>query len=67
MRRDVKEFTKRCDVCQRVKYLNYKMEGSFQFLKASGPNDMISVDFFGPLPRSIGGIYLSYKTFSRSW
>ena len=51
MRRDVKKFTKSCDLCQRCKFLNYKMEGSYQFLKASKPNELVSVDFFGPLPR----------------
>lgn len=56
MRRDVKSFTRSCDVCQRVKYLNHKMEGEYQFLRASKPNELISVDFFGPLPRSIGGV-----------
>lgn len=56
MRRDIKNFTRSCDICQRVKYLNYKMEGGYEFLKASKPNELISVDFFGPLPRSIGGV-----------
>lgn len=56
MRRDIKNFTRGCDICQRVKYLNYAMEGGYQFLKASKPNELISVDFFGPLPRSVGGV-----------
>ena len=56
MRADIKAYTKACDLCQRVKYLNYKMEGAYQFLKASEPNKMVSVDFYGPLPRSNGGV-----------
>ena len=56
IRRDVKNYTKSCDLCQRVKYLNYKMEGSYQFLKATAPNEMLSIDFFGPLPRSVAGV-----------
>ncbi|OXU16381.1 hypothetical protein TSAR_000083 [Trichomalopsis sarcophagae] len=32
------------------------MEGGYQFLKSSKPNELVSVDFFGPLPRSIGGV-----------
>ena len=31
------------------------MEGGYQFLKAEKPNELISVDFFGPLPASTAG------------
>ena len=68
MRRDVKRFTKCCDVCQRVKYINYTMEGEFQNVKASAPNQSISVDFYGPLPASIGGcqfIFVVLDNFSK--
>ena len=53
---DIKNYAKICDLCQRVKYLNFKMEGAYQFVRASKPNETISVDFYGPLSRSIGGI-----------
>ena len=33
MRRDIKIFTKSCDSCQRVKYLNVKMEGGINFYR----------------------------------
>ena len=56
MKSDIKSYTKGCDLCQRVKFLNYKMEGAYQFLKTSEPNEMVSVDFYGPLPRSVGGV-----------
>ena len=56
MRMDIKTFTKHCDLCQRVKYLNYPMEGAYQFLKSTESNQFVSVDFYGPLPRSIGGV-----------
>ena len=56
MRMDIKNYAKTCDLCQRVKYLNLKMEGAYQFVGAYKPNEMISVDFYGPLPRSTGGI-----------
>ena len=56
MRTDVKRYAKNCDLCQRVKFLNFKVEGAYQFVGASEPNEMISVDFYGPLPRSTGGI-----------
>ena len=56
MRRDIKVFTKSCDTCQRIKYLNMKMEGGYQFLQATELNELISVDFYGPLPRSLRGV-----------
>ena len=68
MRRDIKAFTRACDLCQRVKYLNLKMEGEYQFLKATQPNQMISVDFYGPLPVSVGGaqyIFVIQDVFSK--
>lgn len=56
MRVDIKAYTKACDVCQRVKFINCKMEGAYQFLRAVEPNEFVSVDFYGPLPRSTGGV-----------
>ena len=56
VRRDVKRFTRSCDTCQRIKYLNFKMEGSYDMVKATRPNKMISVDFYGPLPTSTAGV-----------
>ena len=56
MRADIKAYTKTCDLSQRVKYLNYNMEGAYQFLKATMTNEMVSIDFFGPLPRSTAGV-----------
>ncbi|OXU31219.1 hypothetical protein TSAR_007793, partial [Trichomalopsis sarcophagae] len=54
MRRAVKAYTKSCNICQRVKYLNCKIEGGYQFLHAKKPSKIVSVDFFGPLPCSVG-------------
>ena len=56
MRRDVKKFTKGCDTGQRVKFLNYKMEEAYQFLKATKPNELVSTDVFVHLPRSVRGV-----------
>lgn len=56
MRRDVKSFTRSCDTCQRTKHLNYKMEGDLQFITSSEPNDLVAVDFYGPLPASVAGV-----------
>lgn len=56
MRRDIKNFVRQCDLCQRTKYINYKMEGSFQWVKANRPNEFVAVDFYGPLPASTAGV-----------
>ena len=56
MRRDIKSFTRSYNLCQRVKYLNYKMGGSYEFLAAEQPNELVSVDFYGPLPVLVGGV-----------
>ena len=56
MRTDVKRYAKNCDLYQLIKFLNYKMETVYQFVGASELNEMISVDIYGPLPRSTGGI-----------
>ena len=39
-----------------IKFLNYKIEGAYQFLKTSEPNVMVRLNFYGPLPRSVGGV-----------
>ena len=56
LRRDVKNLTRSCDICQRTKYLNYKMEGAYEFLGATKPNELVSVDFYGPLPTTVAGV-----------
>ena len=56
MKRDIKMFIQKCDLCQRVKVVNYEMEGRYRLVKSQCPNDLVTVDFYGPLPRSIGGV-----------
>lgn len=56
MRRDIKTFSRSCDTCQRTKHINYRMEGEMQFMKSDNPNDIVAVDFYGPLPASMGGV-----------
>lgn len=36
--------------------MNVSMEGEQQFVSSSGPNDLVTVDFYGPLPRARGGV-----------
>lgn len=68
MARDIKKFTRGCDLCQRTKYLNFRMEGAYNYVGSSTPNDLVTVDFFGSLPMSIGGvqfIFVVQDTFSK--
>lgn len=54
MRADIKMFVLSCDLCQRVKSSNIKMEGAFNLVDSTEPEDLVCVDFYGPLPRSTG-------------
>lgn len=56
MRRDIRDFSRKCDLCQRTKCLNYRMEGKYQMVKSNFPNDIASVNFYGPLPTSTAGV-----------
>lgn len=56
MGKQIKNFVLTCDLCQRVKSLNIKMEGQYKLVESEKPGDLVCVDFYGPLPRSIGGL-----------
>ena len=56
MQTQTKQVIKKCDLCQRVKYLSIVMEGEYQLVASDHPNDLVTVDFFGPLPRARGGM-----------
>ena len=56
IQKDVKKFVLICDLCQRIKYLAIAMEGEYKLVAAAAPNDLITVDFYGPLPRGRGGV-----------
>lgn len=56
MSREVKYLIKTCDLCQRVKCINYSMQGEYEMVQAREPGDLVAVDFYGPLPRSAAGV-----------
>lgn len=56
MSRYVKQFVMQCDLCQRVKYSNLKIECQFRLVESNEPSDLMCVDFYGPLPRSTAGV-----------
>uniref|UniRef100_A0A6V7LHY6 RNA-directed DNA polymerase n=1 Tax=Bracon brevicornis TaxID=1563983 RepID=A0A6V7LHY6_9HYME len=56
MNRAIKKYVRECDLCQRVKHLGQAAEGVYEHVYSEMPNDLVTVDFYGPLPRSIGGL-----------
>ena len=50
MRRQVKDYVKTCDTCQRVKNLTVAMEGEFEWISTQNPNELATLDFYVPLP-----------------
>lgn len=36
--------------------MNIAMEGRFHHIVANKPCDLVAIDFYGPLPRSSGGV-----------
>lgn len=56
MMSQIKKFVTSCDMCQRVKFCNYRTEGEYQFVKSDQPGELVTVDFFGSLPQSVGGV-----------
>ena len=68
MAAQVKRYILYCDLCQRVKYLSISMEGEYQFIPSAGPNDLVTVDYYGPLPMARGGnqyIFVMLDAFSK--
>lgn len=56
MSRKIKSFVRGCDTCQRTKYLCQSMTGAYQPIVPSKPNELVCLDFYGPLPMSRGGV-----------
>ena len=53
---------KTCDTCQKTKYLTIKYEEEKQPILTDGPCEILAVDFYGPLPRSKGGVQYIFTT-----
>ena len=56
LNKTIKAHVLSCDLCQRTKYPNMSMENEFKMVRADTPNELITVDFYGPLPRSRFGV-----------
>ena len=52
-----------CDTCQRVKYRNTMTKAPLQAIKIGKPNQLLSIDFIGPLPTARAGMkYIWYAS-----
>ena len=49
------EMLKTCDSCQRNKYATTKLEPLMQPIITEGPGELLTIDFYGPLPTSTAG------------
>ena len=57
-----------CDLCQRSKVVNYRVEGEMNYIKVERPFDLVAVDLYGPLPKGRGGVVYAFvvlDTFSK--
>ena len=52
------------ETCQKTKYMTYQLDEIVQPILTDKPNEILSIDFFGPLPTSTGGVkYLLVDVF----
>ena len=56
LRRKISSVLKTCETCQKTKYLTLKLNEQVQPILTNAPNELLSIDFFGPLPTSVGGV-----------
>ena len=56
MRKLVNKILKTCDTCQKTKHLTRRYDEYVQPILTNAPNELLSIDFDGPLPTSTGGV-----------
>jgi hypothetical protein len=68
LRKHIKSYVKKCDLCQRTKFNNQKMSLDYRTVVTSHPGEIVSSDLYGPLPKSTGQatyILVLYDLFSK--
>lgn len=55
MLKRIKRLLRTCDLCQKTKRRNYHIEGTMQPVIANEIGQLVSVDYYGPLPTAQGG------------
>lgn len=56
LKRKTHLWLKNCDICQRVKYKNTITKAPLQSIIIEKPNQLLSIDFIGPLPTARAGM-----------
>ena len=56
MLKRIKKILKPCEICQRSKHLTIRYDDLVQTILVNKPNEILSTDFYGPLPTSVGGV-----------
>ena len=68
MEKRVRKIFRVCELCQKSKVVNYRLEGELNYIKVEKPFDLVAVDLYGPLPKGRGGvmyIFVVLDTFSK--
>ena len=55
LRSYIKEYVRRCDVCQKIKYTRPQVDGELIYLKPSRPNEIITTDLTADLVETSDG------------
>lgn len=56
MIKHLKQILRSCDLCQKTKYSNIKLEGNMHPIISTKPGELVCIDFYGPLPPGIRGV-----------
>ena len=56
MKRKIHSWLKTCEICQKVKHKNAISQAPLQIIKVDKPNQLLSIDFIGPLPKARAGL-----------
>jgi hypothetical protein len=68
MRSRIERFVKSCDTCQKCKFPNRTLSGEMHPIIAENPGDLVTVDYYGPLPESrfrVTYIFVVIDSFSK--
>ena len=68
MRVRIERIVKSCDLCQKSKFPNRALSGEMHSVIAEKPGDLVTVDYYGPLPQSrsrVAYIFVVIDAFSK--
>jgi hypothetical protein len=57
MRRQIERLVKSCGLCQKTKYPNRGLCGEMNAIIGENPGDLVTVEYYGPLPRSRSWVF----------